>query len=263
MLVYTASASQWPLLQSKTEQKFKSGLFNVSAEYIRPVGNSDLPSRIDTSIGDVDVWPAPTVTVGTDGFERIHATGYGVWDHTSKEVVYSYEVASVTGGALAFEICKRPDTWQLNGGGTDYVRTNGCGKVPCGGDIAQHLAKSPERQILLETVCIKKIGDTLPSRPPLKFYDTDFTELTEITSDWLGFGEWQTWGYGGTSALNPVIPIMASLRQNKFGTITETEVVYSLRCPSVINFGLWSQSIDETQCDPGPKPPAPPPPAPA
>ena len=77
--VYSASSSQWPLLQSKTEQKFKSGLFNVSAEFIRPVGNTDLPSVIVTSIGNVDVWPEPTVSVGTDGFERVNATGYGVW----------------------------------------------------------------------------------------------------------------------------------------------------------------------------------------
>jgi hypothetical protein len=77
--VYSAPSSKWPLLQSKTEQKFKSGLLNVSAEFIRPVGNTTLPSVIETSIGAVDVWPEPTVSVGTDGFERINATGYGVW----------------------------------------------------------------------------------------------------------------------------------------------------------------------------------------
>lgn len=78
--VYSSTGAQWPLLQSKTEQKFKSGIFNVSAEFIRPVGNTDLPTEIETSIGPVDVWPEPTVSVGTDGFDRINATGYGVWE---------------------------------------------------------------------------------------------------------------------------------------------------------------------------------------
>jgi hypothetical protein len=77
--VHSSTGTQWPILQSRTEQKFKSGLFNVSAEFIRPVGNTTLPSVIVTSEGDIDVWPEPTVSVGTDGFERINATGYAIW----------------------------------------------------------------------------------------------------------------------------------------------------------------------------------------
>lgn len=258
MLVYSAPTSPWPLLQSKTEQKFKSGLFNVSAEFIRPVGNTDLPLQISTSIGLVDVWPDPTVTVGTDGFERINATGYGVWDATGEEIIYSYEVATVTGIAHAYKVCEEPDTWQLNNSGDDYNVVKGCGKFQCGEVTEQYSLTSLGKQILLETVCIKKIGAELPSPPVLKYYDTSFEELTEITTDWLNFGQYEkTNGYVGVWTVNPVVSILASLRQNKFGEITETEVVYSLRCPSSIVFGSWSPSIDQTQCGPGPKPAVP------
>ena len=90
--VYSSTGTQWPLLQSKTEQKFKSGLFNVSAEFIRPVGNTGLPTEIETSIGAVDVWPSPAVSSGTDGFERINATGYGVWDASITEETFNFSL---------------------------------------------------------------------------------------------------------------------------------------------------------------------------
>lgn len=89
MPIYSASSTQWPLLQSKSEQKFASGLFNVSAEFIRPVGNTNLPTEIETSIGAVEVWPEPTVSSGTDGFERINATGYGIFQSNVIEESFS------------------------------------------------------------------------------------------------------------------------------------------------------------------------------
>jgi hypothetical protein len=260
--VYSSTGNQWPLLQSKTEQKFKSGLFNVSAEFIRPVGNTDLPSVIETSIGEVDVWPEPTVSVGTDGFERINATGYGVWDATAEEIVYGYEVASVTGVATGFTICQSPDRWELQTFGSGessyqaYVRVNGCGDVPCGAFTGTYSLKSKTKQILLETVSIKKISASMPPAPALKFYDTSLNQLTELTTDWFAFGQYEkTNGYLGTWTVNPVVGIIVSFRQNKFGNIIESEAVYSLRCPSEVNFGSWAPpQPDPSGCDPGPKP---------
>lgn len=259
--IYSASSSQWPLLQSKTEQKFKSGLLNVSAEFIRPVGNTALPTVIETSIGDVDVWPEPTVSVGTDGFERINATGYGVWDATAEEIVYGYEVASVTGVATGVRICQSPDRWELQTFGSGessyqaYVLVNGCEPFACGGVTTTYSLKSTTKQILLETVSIKKISASMPPAPDLKFYDTSLTQLTDLTTDWFAFGQYEkTNGYAGTWSVNPVVCIIASFRQNKFGNIIESEVIYSLVCPSEVNFGSWAPQPDPAGCDPGPKP---------
>lgn len=258
------SSAQWPLLQSKTEQKFKSGLFNVSAEFIRPVGSDALPTEIETSIGPVDVWPEPTVSSGTDGFERINATGYGVWDDAGQEVVFGYEVASVTGVATGIRVCESPDRWELQTFGSGdssyqaYVRVNGCDNGACGAITGSYRLKSKTKQILLETVSIKKIGAGLPPAPALKFYDTSLNQLTALTTDWFGFGQYEKVnGYIGSWSVNPVVVVIASFRQNKFGNIIESEVVYSLWCPSEVDFGSWAPPPDPAGCDPGPKPPDP------
>jgi hypothetical protein len=74
-----ASSSDGLFLQSVTEQKHQGGLFTVSAEYHRISGNTSLPSTIPSSEGDITVYPKPTITIGTDGFEKVNATGYAIW----------------------------------------------------------------------------------------------------------------------------------------------------------------------------------------
>jgi len=74
-----ASSSQGLFLQSVTEQKHLGGLFTVSAEYRRLSGNTSLPDTIPSSEGDITVYPEPTISIGTDGFEKVNATGYAIW----------------------------------------------------------------------------------------------------------------------------------------------------------------------------------------
>jgi len=74
-----ASSSDGLFLQSVTEQKHQGGLFTVSAEYLRISGNTSLPDLIPSSEGDIPVYPEPTISIGTDGFEKVNATGYAIW----------------------------------------------------------------------------------------------------------------------------------------------------------------------------------------
>jgi hypothetical protein len=72
-------------LQSVTENKFKSGLLNATAEWVRPMGSATIPEKIPTSIGDINIFPDPTISKDTSGFERITATGYGLWSSNAQE----------------------------------------------------------------------------------------------------------------------------------------------------------------------------------
>ena len=219
--IYSASSSPWPLLQSKTEQKFKSGLFNVSAEFIRPVGNTALPTVIETSIGDVAVWPEPTVSSGTDGFERINATGYDVWDPAASASTYGYAL-----GELAFSIRLIDKCTQQFG----------CGEgKPCGSILAIRLIDQ-RIPLILETVHISKIGDTIPAAPILKAFYTNGTELPptlNITNLLPGVSPSI---YSGTFESSVAVEKrMVNIKKNVFGQITETEVVY--QAVPQVNFG--------------------------
>ena len=94
-----ASSSDGLFLQSVTEQKHQGGLLSVSAEYRRISGNTSLPETIPTSVGNVAVYPEnPPITIGTDGFERVNATGYEIWDNST------YQVINYTIGAIEAKI---------------------------------------------------------------------------------------------------------------------------------------------------------------
>jgi hypothetical protein len=223
--VYSASSSQWPLLQSKTEQKFKSGLFNVSAEFIRPVGNTDLPDVIETSIGDVDVWPEPTVSVGTDGFERINATGYGVWDANASASTFGYELGELV---ITFRLIDK------------CTMLDGCGEgKPCG----SILAITPvvrNISVILETVHIAQIGDTIPGSPTLKAFYTNGTQLPVSIN--IGSIEPSVSPslYSGVFDSNIIIEKrLVNIKKNVFGAVKETEVIY--QAVPYVSFGSFYQ----------------------
>lgn len=227
--IYSASSSQWPLLQSKTEQKFKSGLLNVSAEFIRPVGNTALPTVIETSIGDVAVWPAPTVSSGTDGFERINATGYEVWDSAASASTYGYALGELAFSIRLIDKC----TQQL-----------GCGEgKPCGSILAtsQIVRSIP---VIIETVHISKIGATIPAEigatipaaPILKAFYTNGTELPPTLNITNLLPSVSPSIYSGTFESSVAVERrMVNIKKNVFGEITETEVVY--QAVPQVNFG--------------------------
>ena len=224
------SSAQWPLLQSKTENKFKSGLFNVSAEFIRPVGNTDLPTQIETSIGPVDVWPEPTVSSGTDGFERINATGYGVWDADIIEVTYGYELGELVVPIVLIDRCGN---------------SAGCGDNTCGSILA---ISNPVRKlsVILETVHIRKNGDEIPASPTLKVFYTSGIELKGSISITNIFPDVIPATYTGVFESTPVIQTrLVNIKKNVFGQVKETEVIY--QAVPYVNFGTFDQI---TNCPP-------------
>jgi hypothetical protein len=77
--VHSSTGTQWPLLQSKTEKKFQSGLLAVSAEFIAPVAEIISLSTLDSSEGPCDVYPLPSENYDTSPFKKISATAYKLW----------------------------------------------------------------------------------------------------------------------------------------------------------------------------------------
>ena len=231
-----STGTQWPLLQSKTEQKFKSGLFNVSAEFIRPVGDTELPTVIETSIGTVDVWPEPTVSSGTDGFERINATGYGVWNANISEVVIGIQLGEVYAAFDFFPFCSNPFDCGFG------ISVFDCGKhypVPVG-------VKQTPKKCLFNTVFIKKIGDVVPALPDaLKIYNL---AGIEITTQEINFSEF----VGGLNIVPPTGTIqyttnLSQISRVTYGTIVETSVTYEILNPFV-NFGSIYEIPVPVQC---------------
>lgn len=195
------SSAQWPLLQSLNEVKHKSGLFTCTATFLRPVGNEDLPTEIETSIGPVDVWPEPVVATGTDGFQTITATGYGVWDATISEVTYDYSADTL------------PVYWLQEMGNDEPIYS-----------VQRFLP------VIFESVHIRKIGDAIPPIPTpairiLSVTGSDITNQTFNISQFLGAPRPSL--YSGTfeQTIRKLIqPTM--VKKNTFGSVIETEVTY-------------------------------------
>ena len=216
--LYSSTGTQWPLLQSKTEQKFKSGLFNVSAEFIRPSGNLDLPTKIETSIGLVDVWPEPTVSVGTDGFDRLNATGYGVWDASLTEVTWGLAVGRIH--ALAIKNSE---------------------------DGAEMYGKYLEAYFF-DIASIKKTGTEVPPIPSrngvsgLRVYNPNSADVTDSVFNVSSFfpNITPSWFNGNFNATLAIVTRPASVRQTTFGEdIVETEVTYEI-VSATLNFGTFT-----------------------
>lgn len=85
MPTYSSTGTQWPILQSQREQKFKSGLLAVSAEFIAPVTEIISLSTLDSSEGACDVYPPPSENYDTSPFKKISATAYKVWSTVEKD----------------------------------------------------------------------------------------------------------------------------------------------------------------------------------
>ena len=214
--IYSAN-SAWPVQQSLNEVKHKSGLFTCTATFLRPVGNEDLPTQIETSIGPVDVWPEPVVATGTDGFQTITATGYGVWDETISEVTYSYDIGVIWAYATTSKTCTESPSCE---DGTT------CGMQHSQGEILKR------ELAVFESVHIKKIGDAFP--PPvrplriLNFQGDDITDadynisfISNITPE-IYYGDFLT-----KKLAFATIPSM--VKTNTYGTVSESEAVYGIR----------------------------------
>lgn len=215
-MLYSAPSTQWPLLQSKTEQKFKSGLFNVSAEFIRPVGNTSLPTFIETSIGLVAVWPDPTISVGTDGFERINATGYGIYDNTKSEEKISLVPVSLDILAVTFNTCSGQSS------------------------ISE---KRKSIKIFGQSVYKHVPGQNIPSTPEIRLFsndgNTDITDLEYNVTSLFGINQSD---YSGDFTPKKAIfsCYIESIKTNDYGDVKTTEVVFNVNVQP-IHFGYFDK----------------------
>ena len=195
------SSAQWPLLQSLNEVKHKSGLFTCTATFLAPIGNAETPTEIETSIGPVDVWPEPVVATGTDGFQTITATGYGVWDETISEVTYDYSADTL------------PVIWMQQYGVDEPFYS------------VQRVLP-----VIFESVHIRKIGPAITPIPTpairiLSITGSDITNQTFNISQFSGPPSPAL--YSGTfeQTIRKLIqPTM--VKKNTFGSVIETEVTY-------------------------------------
>jgi hypothetical protein len=188
--------TDWPVLQSLTETKHLSGLLSVSAEYIRPVGNGALPTSIQTSAGSAAVYPAPTVSKDTSGFEKINATGYRIYDATKSEEIFNISLYSMRVGYIL----------NSSDGSSESVFVS----LP----------------VVIESGWVKKMGASIPtlSRPLAIVSPTTF--IIPVQGNGM---------VSGTPVLNQYLNMV---KQNKYGTVTETEAAYELS--AYMNLGSFN-----------------------
>ena len=217
----------WPVQQSLTEQKQKSGLFTCSAEFIRPVGNTELPTVIQTSIGSVDVWPDPTISIGTDGFEKINATGYGVWDSSLVE-----EVKSFTPGII--ELTAQSKFLKANPENPSFPVT------PY--EISGEQTYTEKINVVYETSFIRKLGDVIPPAPALRILDYNTQDITSKIyniSELPSFFTYQfDYSPGASNVSASIQKIISHIKLNTYGTTQEIETAFEI-APVVIDFGMW------------------------
>jgi hypothetical protein len=220
MTIYKKNSLEWPVQQKATEQKFRSGLFTVSAEFIRPTGENALPTSIDTSIGPVGVGDIdPTITTGTDGFERIQVVGYSIWNV----------------GALEERISLTPMTIQF------FATTvDSCGTAP----VVEKFNKSIN--IFAESIFQHFPKSQLPFPPQCNIFKINsIGRLENITG--ATYNAANLFGISRTNYAGDFKPQLAlistfpqSITRNFFGDTITTEVVYSIS-PPAINFGFFQK----------------------
>jgi hypothetical protein len=190
------SNTGWPVLQSLTETKHLSGLLSVSAEYIRPVGNGALPTNIETSAGSAAVYPAPTVSKDTSGFEKINATAYRVYDATKSEEIFNISLYSMRVGYIL----------NFSDGTSESVFVS----LP----------------VVIESGWVKKMGASIPTLSRPLAIVSPATFIIPVPGN-------------GTVSGTPVLnQYLSMVKQNKYGSVTETEAAYELS--AYINLGSFS-----------------------
>jgi len=203
------SNANWPVIQSRREQKFRSGLLAASAEFIAPANYSGIPTTILSSIGDLDIYPPPTISTDTSGFKKISATGYGVWNSGISEESININVSSFT----AF-----------------------CNVNDGAGNLTPY---STTKSVMIESGWSKKIGSTVPtlSRSLAIINDQNYTVGTFFP--WIN-----ATGYSGNFNPKSISKInkLSSVKQNKYGNIIESEATYELVL-EILDFGIFTVKI--------------------
>jgi hypothetical protein len=204
MILYAANNQQL-FLQSVNEQRNLGGLFSATAEWIRPVGSEELPTSIPTSLGEIEIFPEPVVSVGTDGFERITATGYDIWDQSTHQVI-NYTPGVITASIRSFV---NPQTNEQNGQTFyDTITTT----------------KTFEGYIF-EVAHLKKMrakgSQALPTAPILRVRDSLGAEITQFTVPINALSSYPS------AQVQKTIRV-TNINVNSYGSVEEVEVIYSI-----------------------------------
>ena len=200
MTTYTSGSTNL-FLQNVTEQRHQGGLFSVSAEFLRLSGNTSLPAVIPSSEGDIDVYPQPTVSIGTDGFERVNATGYAIWS------TFTFRKFSLEVGEL-----------DVVGYGWKFVP----GEAGEAGHWDPIITESKVGGYIFETSHTTKMrmknDDALPLMPTLRILNTSGVEVLQYTHPGSGLG--------------PVAIIVSKTVKNiqvtDFGNVEQVEMVHGI-----------------------------------
>lgn len=198
-----ASSSEGLFLQSVTEQKHQGGLFTVSAEYRRISGNTSLPATIPSSEGDITVYPEPTISIGTDGFEKVNATGYAIWSNAiAKKMSMEVGLLEVT----VYGWKKDPDP--VDPSAPVYYLPN----------IFQFHSK-----FIFETSHQTQMrfrgNDNIPSIPTLRLLNFEGLEVTEFQSSRAP---------GAPPAIIYVFKTLTNIQLTSFGEVEQIEVVHAI-----------------------------------
>jgi hypothetical protein len=199
MTIYSTGSNLF--LQSVTENKFKSGLLNATAEWVRPMGSAAIPTNIPTSIGDIDIFPDPTISKDTSGFERITATGYGLWSSNAQEIKIN-----------------------LN---PDRVRTLFThGNVTVFGDRVGLIFESAACKIT------RNVGDTnVPVMPVMNIYNYNGTPVTQINlADVIGSIGYNPGGDFSWPSSTPIVKrhYISNISLNSYGSLEEIEFIFEM-----------------------------------
>lgn len=185
-------------LQSVTENKFKSGLLNATAEWVRPMGSAPLPTTIPTSIGDLDIYPDPTISKDTSGFERITATAYGLWSSVTQETKINLNPGLVM---------------------TKFTDSN----VNVFGNSVGLIFESAACKIT------RNVGDTnVPVRPTLNIYNYNGTPVTQVSlasAGPVGYSGNFSWPASATIVKTHNI---SNISLNSYGSVEEVEFIFEI-----------------------------------
>ena len=201
MTIYSTGSAL--VLQSVTENKFKSGLLNATAEWVRPMGSAAIPEKIPTSIGDIDIFPDPTISKDTSGFERITATAYGLWSSNAQETKLN-----------------------LNPDRVRTIFTNSNSNVTVFGDRVGLIFEAAACKIT------RNVGDTnVPVMPVMNIYNYNGTPVTQINlADVVGSIGYNPGGNFSWSSSASIVKrhYISNISLHSYGSVEEVEFIFEI-----------------------------------
>jgi len=206
--LYEFDSTQWPVLQSSTEVKHKSGLLSASAQFICPANNIVIPSRIPSSEGEIDnIYPPPSVSI-QNGWATINATGYKKWGQNAEIIknivlidLYAYAQVNFYNSEKLYE---------------QKIKTTG------------------------ESATVKELSSDLPEMPELKLFGKQTWKIQEVME-----GISPAFFTGNFNDVSPTLTTeIMSVRSTNFGSLNEIETTYELK--AVIYFGVYSTADTPT-----------------